>query len=389
MALRILSNLKLFTNVLNLNLNKHYNTSSVGQKINYLYFSKYVSNRRLYSNKTDEVNTAKENPSANPAKVGTFTALFQQKPVEESQSNQNEEEENRKNREQAWRTMKYTLAMFGVTFTALGGWLIVEYGAPEVDEHGEVIRDEFSDLGTVRQYFMRMFRQLDYFQKMIKEPSRDKLLPDPPGAPYYQPPYTLVLELTDVLVHPDWTYKTGWRFKKRPGIDQFLQQVGPPLFEVVIFTAETGMTVFPIIEALDPNNIISYKLVRDATHFVDGHHIKNLDKLNRNLSKVIVVDWNANSVKFHPENALRIPKWEGNDDDTTLIDLAAFLKTLAATRIEDVREVLQYYSQFENPLAAFRENQRRLMEQQETQRQIEAQQPKPLTKSWSQTFLRH
>lgn len=70
------------------------------------------------------------------------------------------------------------------------------------------------------------------------------------------------------------------------GIDQFLQQVGPPLFEVVIFTAETGMTVFPIIEALDPNNIISYKLVRDATHFVDGHHIKNLDKLNRNLSKV-------------------------------------------------------------------------------------------------------
>lgn len=52
---------------------------------------------------------------------------------------------------------------------------------------------------------------------MIKEPSRDKLLPDPPGAPYYQPPYTLVLELTDVLVHPDWTYRTGWRFKKRPG----------------------------------------------------------------------------------------------------------------------------------------------------------------------------
>ena len=33
---------------------------------------------------------------------------------------------------------------------------------------------------------------------------------------------------------------TGWRFKKRPGLDYFLQQVGPPLFEVVIYTHEQG-----------------------------------------------------------------------------------------------------------------------------------------------------
>lgn len=104
--------------------------------------------------------------------------------------------------------------------------------------------------------------------------------------PYYQPPYTLVLEMTDVLVHPDWTYQTGWRFKKRPGIERFLENLSG-MYEIVIFTAEQGMTVFPIIEALDPNNIISYKLVRDATHFVDGHHVKDLSKLNRDLNKVI------------------------------------------------------------------------------------------------------
>ena len=32
-----------------------------------------------------------------------------------------------------------------------------------------------------------------------------KLLPDPLKEPYYQPKYTLVLEMTGVLVHPDWT----------------------------------------------------------------------------------------------------------------------------------------------------------------------------------------
>lgn len=100
-----------------------------------------------------------------------------------------------------------------------------------------------------------------------------------------------------------------------------------------------------------------YRLVRDATRFVDGHHVKDLNSINRDLSKVsidfctkynpfflvefqfrcllnkkktfqvIVIDWNGENVKYHPENVLRIPRWNGNDDDTTLYDLAAFLKS--------------------------------------------------------------
>jgi len=37
---------------------------------------------------------------------------------------------------------------------------------------------------------------------------------------------------------------TGWRFKKRPGLDYFLQQVGPPMFEVVIYTHEQGFVCY-------------------------------------------------------------------------------------------------------------------------------------------------
>lgn len=33
---------------------------------------------------------------------------------------------------------------------------------------------------------------------------------------------------------------TGWRFKKRPGIDYLFQQLAP-LYEIVIFTSETGI----------------------------------------------------------------------------------------------------------------------------------------------------
>lgn len=128
------------------------------------------------------------------------------------------------------------------------------------------------------------------------------------------------------------TYQTGWRFKKRPGVDQFLEQLGR-LFEIVVYTADHGMTVFPVLDALDPNGFIMYRLVRDATHFVDGHHVKSLDKLNRDLSKIIVVDWNPHSTKFHPENAFNIPRWNGNDDDTTLYDLTAFLKSKLSVKV--------------------------------------------------------
>lgn len=196
-----------------------------------------------------------------------------------------DDEETRKQKESAWRAMKFTFIAFGVSFSCLGSYLVYELGKPPIDPDGNVMFDEYSQMPMFKQYMYRTLRELNYYKKMIKEPSREKLLPDPLQFPYYQPPYTLVLELTDVLVHPDWTYQTGWRFKKRPGLDHFLETVNG-LYEVVVYTAEQGMTVFPLIEALDPKNIISYKLVRDATHFVDGHHVKSLEKLNRDLSKV-------------------------------------------------------------------------------------------------------
>lgn len=139
----------------------------------------------------------------------------------------------------------------------------------------------------------------------------------------------------------------------------------------------------PIIHQMNKNGSIVYTLYRDSTDFIEGHHVKNLNWINRDLSKVIVVDWNPESVKLHPSNAFIIKRWDGSDDDQTLIDLASFLRgkyhpneffftfehdlknlffaAIAFNKVEDVREVLQYYRQFEDPIEAFRENQRKLM----------------------------
>lgn len=268
------------------------------------------------------------------------------------------------NQEAKWRTMKYTLLLSATAVLGTGFYLVAKFGKPQVDEHGGLIQDEFYAYATPLQYIRRALKVFDGYVRLISEPSREKLLPDELSAPYYQPPFTLVLELTDVLVHPDWTYQTGWRFKKRPGVEYLLETVSG-LYEIVIYTAEQGMTAFPIVDALDPKNLIMYKLVRDATNFVDGAHVKDLDKLNRDLSKVIVIDWNANSVKFHPDNVFQIPRWDGNDNDTSLIDLTALLVTIAQSGVEDVREVVHYYKDFDDALATFREKRNVILEQQD------------------------
>lgn len=43
-----------------------------------------------------------------------------------------------------------------------------------------------------------------FYLQQFTQPSSEVLLPDPLPEPYIQPKYTLVLELTDVLVHPEY-----------------------------------------------------------------------------------------------------------------------------------------------------------------------------------------
>ncbi|XP_033164839.1 mitochondrial import inner membrane translocase subunit TIM50-A isoform X1 [Drosophila mauritiana] len=255
----------------------------------------------------------------------------------------------------------YTYSIVLGSLFSIVMWAIYKLGKPEEDHRGP-IEDEFSQLPWFRQYIMRMWHTLQYYEKMMEEPQMAKLLPNVVPPPYIQPPYSLVLEIKDVLVHPDWTYQTGWRFKKRPGVDYFLQQCSRN-FEIVIYTSEQGMTAFPLLDALDPYGYISYRLVRGATDLVEGQHTKNLDYLNRDLSRVIVVDCDPYTTPMHPDNSLVLTKWLGNDDDVQLFDLTAFLQLVAEHQVNDVREVLRYYRQFEDPIEQFKDNQRRLQEQ--------------------------
>lgn len=49
--------------------------------------------------------------------------------------------------------------------------------------------------------------------------------------------------------------------------------------------------------------------------------------LNRDTSKVIVVDCKQEAFRLQPFNGMALKKWDGNSEDRTLYDLANFLKS--------------------------------------------------------------
>ena len=266
---------------------------------------------------------------------------------------------------------KFGYGFFAVSM--IGGLLVngVLFSLPDKDEDGQEVKDEFSDEKWPAQGVKRLKSRIFKTKKDLEEPFSDKLLPDPLPEPYHQPKYTILLELTGLLVHSTWSHKHGWRFQKRPGVDMFLAQVGYPNFELVIYTNEGGgPTFFPIVDGLDPDQQhIIYRLFRDATRYINGHHTKDLSAINRDLSKVIVVDWNDKSVALNSDrdNALILEKWTGDHTDRKLIGLAQLLNAIRTSDVDDVREVLQYYKQFDDPIEAFRENQRKLQVEMEAE----------------------
>jgi len=59
--------------------------------------------------------------------------------------------------------------------------------------------------------------------------------------------------------------------------------------------------------------------------------------------QVIVVDWDNNATKMHPDNTFGIARWHGNDDDVQLLDLVAFLKSKFIYK-EDKDNLLNYHT---------------------------------------------
>ena len=206
----------------------------------------------------------------------------------------------------------------------------------------ELEASRFSDSPDAANFFGRIKLRLTAMYQDFNKPIFNQLLPDPLPFPYSRP-FTMVIDLDDLLVHSEWSREHGWRTAKRPGLDYFLGYLSQ-FYEIVLFTTQPFFTAGPIIEKLDPDRrFIAYTLFRESCRTVDGKLVKDLNHLNRDLSKVVVVDTNPDSFHLHPQNGVLIKPWKGDKQDRELIGLIPFFEAIGIYNIDDVRTTIQAY----------------------------------------------
>ncbi|KAJ9117231.1 hypothetical protein QFC20_000376 [Naganishia adeliensis] len=227
-----------------------------------------------------------------------------------------------------WRTIRRLALAGSLAGGAVGAWYLANKDEPGMQ-----------DPGSAWERFKNNFSELtDYFNK----PAFDKLLPDPLPAPH-QRPYTLLVDLDGMLVASSWDRVHGWRTAKRPGVDYFLAYLSQ-FHEIVLFTSQPLYTAMPVAEKLDPfQAYLPYKLYRESTRYIKGKIVKDLSYLNRDLSKVILLDTNAEHAALQPENCIVIPKWEGQAGDHGLVDYIPFLESIGIFQPPDVRPIIKAY----------------------------------------------
>ncbi|KAI1119031.1 HAD-like domain-containing protein [Nemania sp. NC0429] len=222
----------------------------------------------------------------------------------------------------------------------VGGIVGLAYLGREWDADEAAVHKDIPDGWSPALWWKRAVARLTDVTDYYREPAFDKLLPDP--HPMFERPYTLCLSLEDMLVHSEWTREHGWRVAKRPGVDYFLRYLSQ-YYELVLFTTVPVAMGEPLVRKLDPFQIIVWPLFREATKYKDGEIVKDLSYLNRDLSKVIIIDTKESHVQNQPDNAIILAPWKGNKDDKELVSLIPFLEYIFAMESKDVRQVLKSF----------------------------------------------
>ncbi|KAI8901777.1 NLI interacting factor-like phosphatase-domain-containing protein [Globomyces pollinis-pini] len=173
---------------------------------------------------------------------------------------------------------------------------------------------------------------------------------------------TLVLDLDETLVHSNLDGFGSHDFLvevlldkhvclyyvyKRPYCDLFLKKVSE-WFKIVIFTylsthlnhsASVPEYADPVIDWLDPTRtLISKRYFRDSCVPSRGSFMKNLELVEPDLSKVILLDNSDFCFTLNPDNGIPIETWTQDSSDQCLLDLLPLLDALRFTK--DVRSVL-------------------------------------------------
>ena len=149
--------------------------------------------------------------------------------------------------------------------------------------------------------------------------------------------FTLVLDLDETLISFHINEQGKGILIPRPFLLKFLTEMNK-IFELVVFTAGTQEYADPILNIIDKKKFFDKRLYRQHCIILDNIFVKDLSKLGRDLSKVIIIENTPQNFKLQKDNGIFIKNFYGEDkNDSALLDLIPILKTVTNNEKNDVR----------------------------------------------------
>lgn len=130
---------------------------------------------------------------------------------------------------------------------------------------------------------------------------------------------------------------------KRPGVDMFLKRMGE-FYEIIVYTASLSKYADPLLDRLDTNGVISKRLFRENCVYHEGHFVKDLSLLNRDLQNCVIVDNSPMSYIFHPENAIDCSSFIDDPSDVEMWMIGDFLAGI--NECDDVRHFCRHWREW-------------------------------------------
>ena len=198
------------------------------------------------------------------------------------------------------------------------------------------------------------------------------LLPPPTLDQFSRKPRTLVVGLEDTLTHHDWDRYTSHQLQQRPYLHELLEGAVRQGWEIVLFSRRPQMEVEGDIVTIDKSGLLRHRLFYDQTNMRDWHLIKDLSRLGRERTRVLVIDWDTTMYKGWEDNVLTVRRWKGPNEvemdeqsgggdkvgdakskgaaDRELRDVLRVLEKIQRYNVYDVRRVIARHNAGEKEL---------------------------------------
>ena len=209
---------------------------------------------------------------------------------------------------------------------------------------------------TINNYNNININNINQPEKNYKPPKDNKLIINdylknkisPPFLPFPSTKkYTLVLDITNTLINIQYADSQGQILIPylRPGIFSFLNSI-KPFYELISFSLESKEFSNVILNEIEKNKkYFDYNLYKEHGTLFGNKLVKDLNKLGRDIRKVIIVDDDENNFILNKENGIKIKPYLGekNNDDTSLFELKKILLLFEKMDLDDIRKGIKNY----------------------------------------------